>query len=90
MCTIYDIFSGYLIFMTTIKIKVIHLLSFFTLNYLADVVVRQVQVLAATTHTSTVTVWSTGPVSWGEGRPTPTVVSLTTMCVVSCQTMPPL
>ena len=28
ICTIYDIFSGYLIFMTTIKIKVIHLLSF--------------------------------------------------------------
>ena len=86
----YDIFSGYLIFMRTIKIKVIHLLSFFTLNYLADVVVRQVQVLAATTHTSTVTVWSTGPVSWGEALHTPTVVSLTTMSAASSQTTPPL
>ena len=84
----YDIFSGYLIFMRTIKIKVIHLLSFFTLNYLGDVVVLQVLVLVATTHTSTVTAWSTGPVSWGAAPHTLTVVSLTTMCVVSSRTMP--
>ena len=76
--------------MRTIKIKVIHLTQFFSLNYLGDVVVLQVLVLLATTHTSTVTVWSTGPVSWGVAPPTLTVVSLTTMCVVSCQTMPPL